>query len=319
MTGCIFKQITRAFLLAAAFSFITASNALAAEQVNSGVVNVPNSPIVLTACKMSRQSSGWNDIFGPVVIGNRTKHALAGVQIVYAFYDSENVRMSQTTQRYSLSEPVLSGDTVTVQGGASFNGTAQLLSRVTCRVQSADFSANKRWQYGQAWNEKLVPLATEQAATPLDSSSSQVLSAAKAGPSGSARSSNAAAPGVKITSTNAWNDTVGGNLLVHVAIDVEGGSGDATLSPANLMLTMALANGGKKAYLAIPVAAPTFQKLNPLGNTTTIAYEVDPKEDIGGLGSIIVPAHGSVKLVATFLIGNDLVANANDNRNVVLK
>jgi hypothetical protein len=81
---------------------------------------------------------------------------------------------------------------------------------------------------------------------------------------------------------------------------------------------MHLANGASKEYTALPTSAPTYQKLNPLGSQTTTAYEVDPKVDLGGLGSIIVPAGGTVQVVATFLVP-DVVANANDNRQVGLR
>ena len=311
---CLFSSA----VILAFFGF--ASSALADQEVNSGIVNVPNSPIVLTACKMSRFNNSSSGVSGPVVIGNRTKHALAYIQIVYSFYDTENVRMYQTTNQYSLSEPALTGDTTTVRGGAGFSGTAQLLSRVTCRVQSADFSGNKHWKYGERWAEKLVPLTAEQATSPSDGSRNGSSSPPVGnGPALSQRLQGGAPPPFSLAPTDAWNDTVGGNLLVHVVLDVQGGASDSTLTPANLTLTMALANGGNKQYAAMPVAAPTFQKLNPLGNTTTTAYEVDPKEDLGRLGSIIKPAHGNVKVVATFLIGTDVVANANDNRQIRLK
>ena len=122
-----------------------------------------------------------------------------------------------------------------------------------------------------------------------------------------------------ISPTNSWNDTVSGNLLIHVAIEVQGGESDASLRASDITLTMALANGGKKTYVGMTSPAPTFQKLNPLGNAPTTAYQVDPKEDLGRLGSLIVPAHGTVKVVATFLVGNDVVANPSNNRNVSLK
>lgn len=313
-------NFTRAFYAALFVAMAgSASGVLADERVNAGIVNVPNSPIVITACKLGRNGGA---VAGPVVIGNRTKHSLVQVQIVYAFYDNENTRMYQETSQMSFREPVLSGETYSAQqGDIYFRGPSQLLTRVTCRVQSADFSANKHWQYGQRWNEKIVPIVTEETAS-LQSdvdehASSSVASANSRG--SSQKVGKAVSPPVTITSTNGWNDTVDGNLLVHVALDVQGGTTDSTITPANLLLTMALANGGKKQYAALPVSAPTFQKMNPLGNTTTTAYEVDPKEDLGRLGSVIVPAHGSVKIVATFLVGSDVVANASDNRQVGLK
>ena len=112
---------------------------------------------------------------------------------------------------------------------------------------------------------------------------------------------------------------VQGALFVHAALDIQGGSTDANLTPNMLMLTMQLSNGAKKSYGAMTQAAPTYQKLNPLGQTTQTAYEVDPKDDLGAIGSIIVPAHGTVHVIATFFVGTDVVADPTSNRQVALQ
>jgi hypothetical protein len=124
---------------------------------------------------------------------------------------------------------------------------------------------------------------------------------------------------VAITVTNAWNDMVNGALFVHAAVRIDGAAQDANLAPTQFALTMRLANGAKKVYAAMSRSAPTFQKLNPLNvNTTTTAYEVDPKEDLGSIGSIIVPAHGTVHIVVTFEV-DDTIADPNDNRQIILQ
>ena len=117
---------------------------------------------------------------------------------------------------------------------------------------------------------------------------------------------------IALAVSNTWNDSVNGKLIVHVAIDVQGGDADAQVQPRNLMLTMASADGAKKAYRALTQTAP----ISPLGNQTQTAYEADPKDDIGGLGSVIVPAHGTAHIVATFLLGGGVLANPSDNRQV---
>ena len=289
------------------FSF--ASSALADQEVNSGIVNVPNAPIVITACKMSRPYSSSYDVRGPVVIGNRTKHALAHVQIVYAFYDNENVRMYQTTQQYSLAEPVLTGDTATLQGGAGLNGSPQLLSRVTCRVQAADFSGNKRWQYGQAWSEKLVPLTTEQTTTTSESG---------VGPSQAIRTQSPALPKITVAVANSWNDTVNGLTLIHDAIIITGGDTDTPVRGNNFVLTMSLANGAKKMIPGLTQQVPRYSKIDPRTGNNIMAYEVAPQEDLGALGTIVVPAHGTVRATVTF-ITNDALANPADNRAVTVQ
>jgi hypothetical protein len=117
----------------------------------------------------------------------------------------------------------------------------------------------------------------------------------------------------------AWNDVVGGNLFVHVALNMHGGDADIALRPERLALTMTLSNNARKSYTAMIGAAPTYQKYNPLGNATLTAYEVDPKDDLGGLGSIVIPARGSVNVTATFNVGQDPIADPTDNRRVAIR
>lgn len=73
-----------------------------------------------------------------------------------------------------------------------------------------------------------------------------------------------------------------------------------------------------KSYTAVSRAAPTYQKLNAVTGATMTAYEVDPKDDLGRLGEIIIPAHGTVNVVATFWV-QESVADPTDNKNVTLK
>ena len=309
MSGFItrYTRLISSAVILSVFGF--ASSALADQEVNSGIVNVPNSPIVLTACKMSRFNKSSEGVSGPVVIGNRTKHALAHIQIVYSFYDTENVRMYQTTQQYSLSEPTLTGDTTTVQAGVGFIGTAQLLSRVTCRVQSADFSANKHWMYGSPWSEKLVPLTTEQAGTTSESG---------AGPLQTVRTQSPAPPKITVAVANSWVDTVSGLTLIHDAIIITGGDTDTPVRGNNFVLTMSLANGAKKSIPGLTQQVPRYSKIDPRTGNNIMAYEVAPQEDLGALGTIVVPAHGTVRTTVTF-ITNDALADPADNRAVTIQ
>jgi len=154
----------------------------------------------------------------------------------------------------------------------------------------------------------------------------QVMSAAVvpivAGPSGRAtvlpNASSAEGDTASITVTNAWSDTFNGAILVHDTISVTGGSADTTLTARQFALTMSLANGARKTYFGLTQAAPTYQKINPLGSTTMTAYEVAPKSDLGGLGSIVVPSHGNVTVTVTFVVP-DALTNSSDNRSVVLR
>ena len=277
------------------------------------IVRVPGSPAELTRCQMVRNSSETLD--GTAVVQNRTRHQLSNIQVTVTAYDVEGVKMDVAQSASSPTELVSPGDNAPykIYTVFSFKDQARFFARATCRITSAQFSGySQPWTTSKRWTEKLLPLAKSESSDTIQSDRSDTASRR---PTGAAQANVPAA----IHVTNAWNDVVAGKTLVHVAIDTQGGNSDSTLTPEHLVLTMALASGGKKTYTAIPVAAPTYEMVNPLLNATKQVHEVDPKEDLGGLGSVIVPAHGTVKVVATFLVGTDVVANASDNRNVVLK
>lgn len=289
-------------------------------------IAVSNSPITITRCTTRALTGVMMGNGAPIATinaYNRTSMHLVKYSVQYTMYDHDGNVMGKPVFTFEPSNTLPPHDLdegEQAQLGGAFSSVSlsepqSALASITCRINGAQFEGNHIWTYGHAWTGKLgaVPATAPQDFT--DPSSSKIDSSAR--PSSISRQTLGLPP-VSLAPTNAWNDTVGGNLLVHVALDVQGGASDATLMPANLTLTMALANGAKKQYPAMPVAAPTYAKLNALGDNTT-AYEVDPKEDLGRLGSVIVPAHGTVKIVATFFVGSDVVANANDNRQVGLK
>ena len=57
---------------------------------------------------------------------------------------------------------------------------------------------------------------------------------------------------------------------------------------------------------------------NPRTGNNIMVYEVAPQEDLGALGTIVVPAHGTVRTTVTF-ITNDALANPADNRAVTVQ
>jgi hypothetical protein len=123
-------------------------------------------------------------------------------------------------------------------------------------------------------------------------------------------------PALGLTVTNAWNDTVNGVLFVHDAVVISGGDQDVALKPDDFAISMRLANGAIKQYASLTDAAPTYQKYNAMASGyISTAYEVDPKEDLGAIGPMTVPAHGSVRVVVTFQIP-DAVSTPGDNRKV---
>lgn len=295
------RRTASAVAILAALTIPINADAQVVGPLPTGVVTVPNAPVVVTACNLEHGGPNYVRVDGTVVIANRTTHALASAQVRFVFFDSENARMDQRDILLPLSSPVASGDTATARVDVSFSGTATLLARVSCRIHSANFSANKRWTYGQRWPEKLLPLHTE-ALSP---------SGGEGGAAGNMPRSAAAAPRVQIAVTNAWTDTVGGVTYVHDALSITGSDAPTMLRPSNLALTLTLANGSKKAYTGLEQPAPSYAKLNPLGSTPTTAYEVDPAADMGRIGTLTIPPHGTVTTTVTFAIPDPLAAGAN--------
>ncbi len=122
--------------------------------------------------------------------------------------------------------------------------------------------------------------------------------------------------------TNAWDDTLNGTLFVHDTVVVSGGNSDVTLAPSSFVLAINLANGGRKSYPALSTSAPAYSKFNVAANNgaggDVMVPEVDPSSDLGRLGSITIPAHGSATVTVTFAV-TDPVADPKSNRNVTLR
>jgi hypothetical protein len=125
---------------------------------------------------------------------------------------------------------------------------------------------------------------------------------------------SAAHPPAAITVTKAWSDTITRYSLVHAAIDVQAGPKDSVLLPDMLFLTLKLANGESKTYDCLEQGAPTFERFG-----SPRAYEVDPKEDLGLLGSVNIAANSTMHVVATFFTGTEAVRNPDSNTTVTLK
>ena len=276
----------------------------------TSIVAVPNAPITLTTCKLQKYGMYRDTWVGNVVIANRTKHLGASARVMLVAYDGENTRMDQHSLEITYAEPVASGESMSSPLRVEFQvqGREALIARVSCRVQSATFSGNRIWSVGQKWPEKLLPLHSE------------TLSTTDGGGGGGAAAPRptASTQRAAIVVTNSWNDVVNGVTFVHVALSLSAGDAPAVVRPADVQLTMSLANGLQKTYSALSTSAPTYQKLNPLGSTTVTAYEVTPSEDFGRVGTVTVPAHGEGRVIATFAVA-DALANPTNNRAVSLR
>jgi hypothetical protein len=272
---------------------------------------VSGAPVGLMSCRYNPTADHHNN--GQEVIAsfaNLSSHLLLSVAVRVQIYDVENslIGTGVVTVYNDATHPIASGDTQS--GGADFgpgiSEPASVVRYATCRVDHAEFIGHRTWQYGGAkWPEHVRPLPAAVTGP--------------VGPDGPPPTQDLPRPNVHISVASAWNDTVQGALFVHCALDIQGGNADATVAPSMLVLTMQLANGGRKSYGAMTQAAPTYQKLNPLGQTTQTAYEVNPKDDLGAIGPIIVPAHGAVHVIATFFVGTDVVADPMSNRQVSLQ
>ncbi len=160
---------------------------------------------------------------------------------------------------------------------------------------------------------KCVIVAPQTAAAPRANASASVAQTTATAPPA------VAAPPITFTVTKAWNDSVNGVLFVHDAITIAGGERDVELPPDAFALGMSLANGAKKSYTSLTQAAPTYAKYSPgAPNNTMTAYEVAPREDLGSIGTLTIPAHGNVRVIVTFQVVDE-VADPTNNRNVTLK
>lgn len=279
------------------------------EILTANPIGIATSPLGLSRCRVARGGGFWHGATYQIV--NRTPHQLLTASVTLRFYDSDNALIGQASSDLPISTPVVSGDTGAYQAGfgVQMSEPASAVTRIDCRPASATFSGNKRWAFGQTWPEKLSPMPSTAAAQPQSADNNPAPVAVVA----------PKAPRLPFVITKTWNDVVNGNqIVVHAAVVIQGGTSDTTIHASDFSLSMRLANGAKKNYDGLARATPTFQRLNPLGNQLANVSEVDPKSDLGGLGSLIVPANGTVNTTVSFYVP-DVLADANDNRAVVLK
>lgn len=303
----------KSFCVAAGLACLTfTSSAAYADDIvyPTTTLRAAGTPVSITDCKVT------TDFYGHASLNvyNRSDHFLASVTIRWTLYNHSGEMMGQGDQVYTLQDHAAPSDSALLNEGLNVKMSEPWTSvdRATCRLQAATFEGNRTWDYGRSWSGRLSPLPQADSFHDDGSSGVSELGASTNLPRTKAQ--------IALTVENAWNDTVSGNMYIHVALNIQGGQGDSTLRPRMLRLAMSLANGTKKSYAAMESPAPRYQKINPLlSNTVTLAYEVDPKDDLGSLGSVTVPAHSTAHIVATFLVGDDVVANPNDNRQVSLR
>lgn len=304
------KRILTMALACATIIGSSFTSARADDIVRTRIVPVNNAPLQITNCK----SPFWNEQF--VTIANRTNHSLTSVDVQFRWYDTDGSQIGQEVKGVNVSPILTPGDSNTYEffGGTDLSEPTQAIGFVTCRIQHATFTSRRSWQYGTAWHEKLRRIESEPAVDGDDDNSPMANDQPSEKPARSSKPSSHASH-LQFTVSNAWNDNLNGALLIHTALVIQGGKHGVTVSPQDFALTMALANGGTKRYQGMTAPAPTYEKFNALTNTSTTAYEVDPKDDLGAIGSVTVPAGGSASVIVTFVIP-DIVADPKANRNV---
>jgi hypothetical protein len=304
--GLLLGVVFNAFVV---FGFSIAPAVADDEILTANPTGVATSPLGLSRCRIARGGGFWHG--GTYDVVNRTPHQLLTASVTLRFYDSDNALIGQATSELPISTPVVSGDTGAYQSGfgVQMSEPASAVVRIDCRPASATFSGNKRWAFGQTWPEKLLPMPSATSAQP-ESADHNPAPVAVVAPKSQR---------LPFVIAKTWNDIVNGNqIVVHAALVIQGGTSDTTIHASDFTLTMRLASGAKKTFDGLARQAPTFQRLNPLGSQLANVNEVDPKSDLGGLGSLIVPANGTVNTTVSFYVP-DVLADANDNRAVVLK
>ncbi len=291
--------------------------ACSADEVRANILQTPGAPIALTHCGADVDGNGYFHTNANAI--NRSDVFLISYTIRYFTYDHVGVLMGQNDQGYSFDSDLAPKDITATGSRVNFGLTEPLsaIGRVACRLQFAKFEGGLSWTYGKTWKRRLSPLPRTESYTGSDidmAPARQPLSLATHEETQSPLSSNA-----QVTVTNAWSDTVAGNLIVHDAIDIHAPE-NTVVRPRNLHLTVKLANGEDRVFDAMATAAPTYQKFDPLAqnSNTAPAFEVDPKEDLGLLGLITIPANSSAHIVVSFAIGNATMADPHDYRRVIL-
>ena len=284
--------------------------AFADEQMQQArIIATPGSPISLTTCTFRGVETTQNAI-------NRTGLFLQSFTVRWTAFDHAGNPMGQKDDYFTFDSDLAPGDSAlktNAYAGVPLTEPYSSLSTWRCRMQAAKFEGGKSWVFGHTpWRSPLSPMPkTESFAPTLGDGDGATVPVSRV---------QGSAPGlVAFIVANAWNDNTNIGTIVHVTIDVKGTAKEFSLRPSDVSLKLALANGAKKAYGAMTQPAPSYQKINALTNQMVTTAEVDPKSDLGGLGSILIPPNGNVRVTASFMVGSDVLANPNDNRDVAIR
>ncbi|MDP9025539.1 MAG: hypothetical protein M3N13_09220 [Candidatus Eremiobacteraeota bacterium] len=290
-------------------ALVVRDQAAADEILQARIIPTPGAPVALTSCSFAGINRSQN-------LTNRSLLFLQAFSVRWTAFDHGGNAMGQHDAEFRFSSDLAPGDSTT----QSMNNLDYFLTEPTsslatwhCRLQTAKFEGGKSWEYGHTpWRGRLTTLPKDESLAPSREGELHAQEPLRRAP-GSPPSN------VAFTVTNAWNDSTSAGTIVHVSLEIKGTAREFTLRPDDVSLKLALSNGAKKAYVAMTQAAPAYQKISALTNEMIATPQVDPKSDLGRLGSILVPSNGSVRVTASFLIGTDTLANSKENRDVSIR
>ena len=139
----------------------------------TGALTATGTPFAITSCKIAKNGIFWHGI--AVTLFNRTVHQLLSADVTLRFYDGENALIGQTIFRFPAEPALMSGDNGSYSLGAfgvKLSEPASAVTKIECRPTAAVFTGNKKWVFGKAWPEKLLPLPKQssRAAVPPQTS-----------------------------------------------------------------------------------------------------------------------------------------------------
>jgi hypothetical protein len=106
-----------------------------------------------------------------------------------------------------------------------------------------------------------------------------------------------------------WTYGSQGGYIVLERVTLETGDSTSVIRASDFQLTVSLLNGDRKTYDPIQGALGPMVGFGFLGSLTTKRL-VEPAEDLNGLGSVTIPAHGSKTLVISFAIADYVSTSA---------
>lgn len=288
--------------LSLAAAFLVCSPAIAT--TSGSVVANSSSPIAPTQC----HTDGDNRY---VTLFNRTTSTLKTFTIHWSAFDSSGKKLGEADQDFTPDPPLKAAATDGYYGpiptSAFTTGPESSIARFSCAIDAAGFSNGSTWAPGKAWSGKLLP---------VPSASSSKLAKTSGGNGGNV------AHGIQVTVSKSWTDVDSTsnppNYFIHDTLVIQGANREVTITGDQFLLTMHLTNGGIARFVGLTKAAPSYTKLNFAGNDGITVPEIDPSSDLGAIGSVIVPAGGTVTITVTF-VTNVAPANPTSNPDVQYK